>query len=150
MERFLSPEAYRAVITAIDEGTQISRQIADQVATGMQAWAMEHGVHTFTHRFHPLTDATAEKHDAFVGRGEMGSIIEIFSGEVLVSAGTRCIKLPERRHKNTFEARGYTAWDVIFTCIHRWKHYSVSRQYSCHTPERRLTTRPRFSGHWPH
>jgi glutamine synthetase len=112
MERFLSREAYRAVITAIEEGTQISRQIADQVATGMQAWAMEHGVTHFTHWFHPLTDATAEKHDAFVGRGEQGSIIEIFSGEVLVQQEPDASSFPSGGIRNTFEARGYTAWDV--------------------------------------
>ncbi|MDX9728730.1 MAG: glutamine synthetase III [Bacteroidales bacterium] len=112
MERFLSREAYRAVITAIEEGTQISRQIADQVATGMQAWAMEHGVTHFTHWFHPLTDATAEKHDAFVGRGEQGTIIEIFSGEVLVQQEPDASSFPSGGIRNTFEARGYTAWDV--------------------------------------
>jgi glutamine synthetase len=112
MERFLSREAYRAVITAIEEGTQISRQIADQVATGMQAWAMEHGVTHFTHWFHPLTDNTAEKHDAFVGRGEQGSIIEIFSGEVLVQQEPDASSFPSGGIRNTFEARGYTAWDV--------------------------------------
>ncbi len=112
MERFLSREAYRAVITAIEEGTQISRQIADQVATGMQAWAMDHGVTHFTHWFHPLTDATAEKHDAFVGRGEQGSIIEIFSGEVLVQQEPDASSFPSGGIRNTFEARGYTAWDV--------------------------------------
>ena len=56
-------------MTAVDEGTPITRQIADQVATGMQAWAMERGVTHFTHWFHPLTDATAEKHDSFIGQG---------------------------------------------------------------------------------
>lgn len=112
MERFLSREAYKAVITAIEEGTQINRQIADQVATGMQAWAMEHGVTHFTHWFHPLTDATAEKHDAFVGRGEMGSIIEIFSGEVLVQQEPDASSFPSGGIRNTFEARGYSAWDI--------------------------------------
>ncbi len=112
MERFLSREAYKAVITAIEEGTQINRQIADQVATGMQAWAMEHGVTHFTHWFHPLTDATAEKHDAFVGRGEMGSVIEIFSGEVLVQQEPDASSFPSGGIRNTFEARGYSAWDI--------------------------------------
>ncbi|NLE35401.1 MAG: glutamine synthetase type III [Bacteroidales bacterium] len=112
MERYLSREAYRAVMTAIDEGTPINRQIADQVATGMQAWAMEHGVTHSTHWFHPLTDATAEKHDSFVGRGEMGSIIEIFSGEVLVQQEPDASSFPSGGIRNTFEARGYTAWDV--------------------------------------
>ncbi len=112
MERYLSREAYRAVITAIDESTPITRQIADQVATGMQAWAMEHGVTHFTHWFHPLTDATAEKHDSFVGRGERGAIIEIFSGEVLVQQEPDASSFPSGGIRNTFEARGYTAWDV--------------------------------------
>ncbi|MBE0678094.1 MAG: glutamine synthetase III, partial [Bacteroidales bacterium] len=112
MERYLSREAYRAVLTAIDESTPITRQIADQVATGMQAWAMEHGVTHFTHWFHPLTDATAEKHDSFVGRGERGSIIEIFSGEVLVQQEPDASSFPSGGIRNTFEARGYTAWDV--------------------------------------
>ncbi len=112
MERYLSREAYRAVLTAIDEGTPITRQIADQVATGMQAWAMEKGVTHFTHWFHPLTDATAEKHDSFVGRGEHGAIIEIFSGEVLVQQEPDASSFPSGGIRNTFEARGYTAWDV--------------------------------------
>ncbi len=112
MERYLSREAYKAVLTAIDEGTPITRQIADQVATGMQAWAMEHGVTHFTHWFHPLTDATAEKHDSFVGRGERGSIIESFSGEVLVQQEPDASSFPSGGIRNTFEARGYTAWDV--------------------------------------
>ncbi len=112
MERYLSREAYRAVITAIDEGTPITRPIADQVATGMQAWAMERGVTHFTHWFHPLTDATAEKHDSFVGRGERGTIIEIFSGAVLVQQEPDASSFPSGGIRNTFEARGYTAWDV--------------------------------------
>jgi glutamine synthetase len=112
MERYLSREAYGAVITAIDEGTPINRQIADQVATGMQAWAMQKGVTHFTHWFHPLTDATAEKHDSFVGRGDKGSIIEIFSGEVLVQQEPDASSFPSGGIRNTFEARGYTAWDV--------------------------------------
>jgi glutamine synthetase len=112
MERYLSKEAFRAVMTAIDEGTPITRQIADQVATGMQAWAMERGVTHFTHWFHPLTDATAEKHDSFIGRGERGTMIEIFSGEVLVQQEPDASSFPSGGIRNTFEARGYTAWDV--------------------------------------
>jgi glutamine synthetase len=112
MERYLSREAYRAVVTAIDEGTPITRPIADQVATGMQAWAMERGVTHFTHWFHPLTDATAEKHDSFVGRGERGTFIEVFSGSVLVQQEPDASSFPSGGIRNTFEARGYTAWDV--------------------------------------
>ncbi|HWR74902.1 MAG TPA: glutamine synthetase III [Bacteroidales bacterium] len=112
MERYLSREAYRAVVTAIDEGTPITRPIADQVATGMQAWAMERGVTHFTHWFHPLTDATAEKHDSFVGRGDRGTYIEVFSGAVLVQQEPDASSFPSGGIRNTFEARGYTAWDV--------------------------------------
>jgi len=112
MERYLSREAYRAVVTAIDEGTPITRPIADQVATGMQAWAMERGVTHFTHWFHPLTDATAEKHDSFVGRGDRGAFIEVFSGSVLVQQEPDASSFPSGGIRNTFEARGYTAWDV--------------------------------------
>ncbi len=112
MERYLSREAYRAVVTAIDEGTPITRPIADQVATGMQAWAMERGVTHFTHWFHPLTDATAEKHDSFVGRGDRGTYIEVFSGSVLVQQEPDASSFPSGGIRNTFEARGYTAWDV--------------------------------------
>jgi glutamine synthetase len=112
MERYLSREAYRAVVTAIDEGTPITRPIADQVATGMQAWAMERGVTHFTHWFHPLTDATAEKHDSFVGRGDRGTFIEVFSGSVLVQQEPDASSFPSGGIRNTFEARGYTAWDV--------------------------------------
>lgn len=112
MERYLSREAYRAVVTAIDEGTPITRPIADQVATGMQAWAMERGVTHFTHWFHPLTDATAEKHDSFVGKGERGTFIEVFSGAVLVQQEPDASSFPSGGIRNTFEARGYTAWDV--------------------------------------
>ena len=112
MERYLSREAFRAVVTAIDEGTPITRPIADQVATGMQAWAMERGVTHFTHWFHPLTDATAEKHDSFVGRGDRGAFIEVFSGSVLVQQEPDASSFPSGGIRNTFEARGYTAWDV--------------------------------------
>lgn len=112
MERYLSRESFKAVMTAADEGTPITRQIADQVATGMQAWAMERGVTHFTHWFHPLTDATAEKHDSFLGRGERGTMVEVFSGEVLVQQEPDASSFPSGGIRNTFEARGYTAWDV--------------------------------------
>jgi len=112
MERYLTREAFRSVRKAIDEGTPITRQIADQVATGLRAWAMEKGVTHYTHWFHPLTDATAEKHDSFLIRGEKGSMIESFSGEVLVQQEPDASSFPSGGIRNTFEARGYTAWDV--------------------------------------
>jgi len=112
MERYLPKEAYKAVKTAIETGIPITRQIADQVATGLKAWAMEKGVTHYTHWFHPLTDATAEKHDTFVDRGSDGNVIESFSGELLVQQEPDASSFPSGGIRNTFEARGYTAWDV--------------------------------------
>lgn len=112
MEKYVAYEAFKAVKKAISEGTQITRPIADQVATGMRAWAMERGVTHFTHWFHPLTDATAEKHDSFIERGDKGMVIERFSGNVLVQQEPDASSFPSGGIRNTFEARGYTAWDV--------------------------------------
>jgi len=112
MEKYVAYEAYKAVKKAISEGTSITRPIADQVATGLRAWAMERGATHFTHWFHPLTDATAEKHDSFLERGDKGVLIERFSGNVLVQQEPDASSFPSGGIRNTFEARGYTAWDV--------------------------------------
>lgn len=112
MERYLPREAYNSVKQAIQEGTTINRQIADQVATGLKAWAIERGVTHYTHWFHPLTDSTAEKHDSFIESGENGRLIESFSGHLLVQQEPDASSFPSGGIRNTFEARGYTAWDV--------------------------------------
>lgn len=112
MERYLPREAYNAVKQAMFEGTSINRQIADQVATGLKAWAIERGVTHYTHWFHPLTDSTAEKHDAFIEHGEHGQLLESFSGNLLVQQEPDASSFPSGGIRNTFEARGYTAWDV--------------------------------------
>ncbi|MFO7574189.1 MAG: glutamine synthetase III [Bacteroidales bacterium] len=112
MEKYLPYEAYSSIKHAIVEGTTISRQIADQVATGLKAWAIERGVTHYTHWFHPLTDATAEKHDAFIESGENGRLLESFSGNLLVQQEPDASSFPSGGIRNTFEARGYTAWDV--------------------------------------
>jgi glutamine synthetase len=112
MERYLPKEAFKAVKTAIETGTSINRQIADQVATGLKAWALEKGATHYTHWFHPLTDATAEKHDTFLERTGEGRMIETFSGELLVQQEPDASSFPSGGIRNTFEARGYTAWDV--------------------------------------
>jgi glutamine synthetase len=112
MEKFLNREAYKSVITAMDEGRAIDRKIADQVATGMKAWASEMGATHYTHWFHPLTDGTAEKHDAFVEFGVSGELIENFSGKLLAQQEPDASSFPSGGLRNTFEARGYTAWDV--------------------------------------
>jgi glutamine synthetase len=112
MERYLPKEAFMAVKTAIDVGSSINRPIADQVAIGLKAWAAESGATHYTHWFHPLTDATAEKHDGFIEIGENGHLIETFSGALLVQQEPDASSFPSGGIRNTFEARGYTAWDV--------------------------------------
>ncbi|HOP58770.1 MAG TPA: glutamine synthetase III [Bacteroidales bacterium] len=112
MEHYLSKEAFRVVRQAIDEGKSLSRQEAEQVAIGLKAWALERGATHFTHWFHPLTDGTAEKHDSFLEVGERGHIVENFSGEFLVQSEPDASSFPSGGIRNTFEARGYTAWDV--------------------------------------
>jgi len=112
MEKFLNREAYKSVIIAIDEGKAIDRKMADQVATGMKAWAVEIGATHYTHWFHPLTDGTAEKHDGFIEFGVSGDLIENFSGKLLAQQEPDASSFPSGGLRNTFEARGYTAWDV--------------------------------------
>jgi glutamine synthetase len=112
MEQHLSNDAYKKIKNAIREGKSIDRGTADQVATGIKAWAMSRGATHYTHWFHPLTDGTAEKHDSFIGLSEQGSIVENFSGEVLVQSEPDASSFPSGGIRNTFEARGYTAWDV--------------------------------------
>ncbi len=112
MEKYLSKAAYQAVLKATREGSSINREIADQVASGLKAWAIERGATHYTHWFHPLTDSTAEKHDSFLSFGDDGRPFESFSGEVLVQQEPDASSFPSGGIRNTFEARGYTAWDV--------------------------------------
>jgi glutamine synthetase len=112
MKKYLSKDAYKAVIDAIDNGTTIDRKVADGVATGMKAWALENSVTHYTHWFQPLTDATAEKHDAFIDHNELGGVVEAFSGKLLAQQEPDASSFPSGGIRQTFEARGYTAWDV--------------------------------------
>jgi glutamine synthetase len=112
MEHYLSKEAYKVVKRAINEGKSLSRADADQVATGLKTWAIERGATHYTHWFHPLTDGTAEKHDGFIEITDNGRVVEKFSGEVLVQSEPDASSFPSGGLRNTFEARGYTAWDV--------------------------------------
>jgi len=111
MKKYLSKEAYKAVIDAVDNGTPIDRKMADQVAQGMKSWALENGATHLTHWFHPLTDGTAEKHDAFIVHGENGSVVESLSGSMLAQQEPDASSFPSGGIRATFEARGYTAWD---------------------------------------
>ena len=112
MERYLSKEAYKAVKRAIDENKSLSRREADLIATGIKAWALERGATHYSHWFHPLTEGTAEKHDGFIEYAEYSHVVEKFSGEVLVQSEPDASSFPSGGIRNTFEARGYTAWDV--------------------------------------
>lgn len=111
MKTYLSPKAYDAVMSSIHEGSKIDRGIADEVANGMKAWAMEMGATHYTHWFSPLTDSTAEKHEAFVDISKDGVIFENFKGDALVQQEPDASSFPSGGLRNTFEARGYTAWD---------------------------------------
>ena len=111
MKEYLSDEAYESVMGAIEKGTNIDRKVADQVASAMKAWASTKGATHYTHWFQPLTGTTAEKHDAFFEPIEGGGAIEKFSGSQLVQQEPDASSFPNGGIRNTFEARGYTAWD---------------------------------------
>nr|MBA3899559.1 glutamine synthetase III [Bacteroidota bacterium] len=111
MREHLSKEAFDRVMAAIDQGTNIDRKIADQVASAMKAWASKKGATHYTHWFQPLTGATAEKHDAFFETNAEGEAIENFEGTQLVQQEPDASSFPSGGIRNTFEARGYTAWD---------------------------------------
>lgn len=111
MKRYLSAEAYSAVVDAINLGETIDRNFADQIASGMKAWAVKMGATHYTHWFHPLTDATAEKHEAFIDNLKGGGVFENFKGSALIQQESDGSSFPNGGLRNTFEARGYTAWD---------------------------------------
>lgn len=111
MREYLTNEAYKLVQKAIDKGERIERKVADQIASALRAWAIDKGVTHYTHWFHPLTGATAEKHDAFMNPIGDGRVIEEFSGGALVQQEPDASSFPSGGIRSTFEARGYTAWD---------------------------------------
>lgn len=112
MRQFLTPEAYKAVRNAVEHGIKIDRRLADYIAMGMKEWALTKGVTHYTHWFQPLTGTTAEKHDAFFETSYDGSDpVEKFGGSQLVQQEPDASSFPNGGIRNTFEARGYTAWD---------------------------------------
>lgn len=111
MKKYLPTEAYENVKKAVDTWGYIDRKSADAVAAAMKSWAMTYGVTHFTHWFHPLTGSTAEKHDAFFELGRDGKMFEHFSGKELSQQEPDASSLPTGGIRNTFEARGYSAWD---------------------------------------
>jgi glutamine synthetase len=110
MREFLSKEAYESIISSIDHGEPVHRDMADQVASAMKAWALGKGASHYTHWFQPLTGTTAEKHDAFF-EPTLDGAIEKFSGDALAQQEPDASSFPNGGIRNTFEARGYTAWD---------------------------------------
>jgi len=111
MREYMTSEAFKAVVDAMENGSKISRGIADQVASGMKAWALNLGATHYTHWFQPLTGSTAEKHDSFFEPTGNGEAMEKFSGGMLVQQEPDASSFPNGGIRNTFEARGYTAWD---------------------------------------
>ena len=111
MRQYLTKTALKSIIEAVEKGTKINRLVADHISTGMKEWAISKGATHYTHWFQPLTGATAEKHDAFFETIEDGLAIEKFGGNQLVQQEPDASSFPNGGIRNTFEARGYTAWD---------------------------------------
>ncbi len=111
MQRFLPREAYENILRSIETGKSIDREVANQIAVGMKEWAISLGATHYTHWFQPLTQASAEKHDAFLDIDQNGNSFETFDGKLLVQQEPDASSFPSGGIRNTFEARGYTAWD---------------------------------------
>lgn len=112
MFEYLPKKTFDQLVFAIDNKQPISRQLADSVAEGMKRWAVDNGARHYTHWFHPLTGGTAEKHDSFIEHDGKGGVVEEFSGKLLVQQEPDASSFPNGGIRNTFEARGYSAWDI--------------------------------------
>ena len=110
MRGYMSQKAYEAVMASVKFGEKLDRSVSDEIAAGMMAWAIEMGATHYTHLFHPMTDSTAEKHEAFI-KFKDGKAFEKFSGSALVQQEPDASSFPTGGLRNTFEARGYSAWD---------------------------------------
>ncbi|MBR5493140.1 MAG: glutamine synthetase III [Alistipes sp.] len=111
MRKYLDKPTYEALLSTMDNGTPLSLELADSVAAGMRQWALDNGADHYTHWFQPLTGGTAEKHDSFSDPDGKGAVIESFSGKVLAQQEPDASSFPNGGIRNTFEARGYSAWD---------------------------------------
>lgn len=112
MFEYLPKKTYDALVNAIDNKEPLSREIADSVAQGMKRWAIDNGARHYSHWFHPLTDGTAEKHDAFIDHDGKEGVVEDFTGKLLMQQEPDASSFPNGGIRNTFEARGYSAWDI--------------------------------------
>ena len=111
MRKYLDRRTYEALVDTIENGSPLTRETADSIASGMRQWAMEHGADHYTHWFQPLTGGTAEKHDSFAFPDGQGGVLEEFSGKLLIQQEPDASSFPSGGIRNTFEARGYSAWD---------------------------------------
>ena len=112
MFEYLPADTYQALCSAIDNKQPLRREVADSVAEGMKRWALENGARHYTHWFQPLTETTAEKHDSFIEHDGKGGVIESFTGKLLMQQEPDASSFPNGGIRNTFEARGYSAWDI--------------------------------------
>ncbi len=112
MFEYLPADTYQALCSAIDNKQPLPREVADSVAEGMKRWALDNGARHYTHWFQPLTETTAEKHDSFIEHDGKGGVIECFNGKLLVQQEPDASSFPNGGIRNTFEARGYSAWDI--------------------------------------
>ena len=112
MFEYLPADTFKALINAIDNKEALSREVAESVAQGMKQWATDMGARHYTHWFQPLTETTAEKHDGFIEHDGKGGVIEEFNGKLLVQQEPDASSFPNGGIRNTFEARGYSAWDI--------------------------------------
>lgn len=112
MFEYLPKKTYEVLVDAIDNKKSLPFEVADSVASGMMRWAIDNGARHYTHWFQPMTEATAEKHDAFVDHDGKGGVIEEFTGKLLVQQEPDASSFPNGGIRNTFEARGYSAWDI--------------------------------------
>lgn len=112
MFKYLPKKTYDAIVDAIDNQKPLSREVADGVAAGMKQWAIDMGVTHYSHWFQPLTDGTAEKHDGFIEYNGKGGVVEEFSGKLLIQQEPDASSFPSGGIRSTFEARGYSGWDI--------------------------------------
>ena len=134
MREYLPSEAYKSMLKAVHDGMPLDRSMADQVASAMKDWAITKGATHYTHWFQPLTGSTAEKHDAFMNPIGEGRVIEEFQGSAFIPQAPDASSFPSGGIRNTFEARGYTAWDTTspaFILAHTLVIQTTYVSYTC-------------------
>lgn len=147
MRARLPKETYKALKKTMQDGKSLAPDVANIVANAMKDWAIEKGATHYTHWFQPMTGITAEKHDSFISPTSDGNIIMEFSGKELVRGEPDASSFPSGGLRNTFEARGYTAWDPTSYAFIKEGILSIP-PHSAHTADTRSTKKPRFCAQW--